>query len=99
MVRPSDGIILTINFIPSVNLFCKYTGVLIFFCRYSQAFYLDLFGSVLVPNNSTDSVTAVYLSFLDDMLNVPEDGYDWGRQYSLACTSTSLGHVWNRQTA
>jgi hypothetical protein len=30
----------------------------------------------MFPNNSVDSVPAVYLSFLDDMLNVPEEGYD-----------------------
>jgi hypothetical protein len=46
--------------------------------RYTRAFCLDLFGSVMFPNNSVDSVPAVYLIFLDNMLNVLEDGYDWG---------------------
>jgi hypothetical protein len=32
----------------------------------------------MFPNNSVDSVPAVYLIFLDNMLNVLEDGYDWG---------------------
>jgi hypothetical protein len=40
---------------------------------------LNLFGSVMFPNNSADSVLAVYFTFLDDMLNVPEDDYDWGQ--------------------
>jgi hypothetical protein len=31
MMRSSDGIIFIINFTPSVNLFCRYTWVLIFF--------------------------------------------------------------------
>jgi hypothetical protein len=53
----------------------------------------------MFPNNSADSVPAVYLIFLEDMLNVPEDGYDWGKRYSLACTSTSLGHVWSQPIA
>jgi hypothetical protein len=50
-------------------------------------------------NNSVDSVPTVYLIFVDDMLNVSEDGYDWGKQYSLACTSTSLGRVSSRPIA
>jgi hypothetical protein len=29
-------------------------------------------------------VSVVYLLFLDDMLNVPEEGYDWG-QAILSC--------------
>jgi hypothetical protein len=33
----------------------------------------------MLPNNSADSVPAVYLTFLDDTLNAPEDGYDWGQ--------------------
>jgi hypothetical protein len=39
---------------------------------------LDLFGSEMFPDNA-DSVSVVYLSFLDNILNVPEDGYDWGQ--------------------
>jgi hypothetical protein len=42
------------NFTQSINLFCRYTGVLTFFCRYTRAFCLDLFGSVMFPNNSAD---------------------------------------------
>jgi hypothetical protein len=34
-------------------------------------------------NNSADSVPTVYLSFLDDMLNVPEKGYNWGQAVLL----------------
>jgi Plant mobile domain len=59
------------NFTPSMNLFCWYTGVLIYFYRYKRAFCLDLFGSVMFPNKSADSVSAMYLTFLDD--------YDRGR--------------------
>jgi hypothetical protein len=47
-----------------------------FFYRYTRAFWLNLFGSVMFPNNSADSMPTVYLTFLDDMLNVPEDDYD-----------------------
>jgi hypothetical protein len=72
----SNGIIFTTNFTPFMNLFCRYTGVLIFFGRYTRAFCLDLFGSVMFPNNSADSVPAAYLTFLDDLLNVPEEGYN-----------------------
>jgi hypothetical protein len=32
----------------------------------------------MFSNNSADSVPAVYLTFLDDMLNVSEDSYNWG---------------------
>jgi hypothetical protein len=71
MTRPSDGT----NFTQFMNLF-TYTGVLTLFCKYTRAFCLDLFGSMMFPNNSADSVPVVYLSFLDDMLNVPEEGYD-----------------------
>jgi hypothetical protein len=39
---------------------------------------LNLFGFVMFLNNSADSVLAVYLIFLDDVLNVLEDDYDWG---------------------
>jgi Plant mobile domain len=60
-----------------------------FFCRYARAFCLDLFGSVMFPNNSADSVTAVYLSFIDDMLNVLEESYDWG-QTILSCLYFNL---------
>jgi hypothetical protein len=35
-------------------------------------------------NNNADSVPMVYLIFFDDMINVPEDGYDWG-QAVLSC--------------
>jgi hypothetical protein len=84
MTALSDGI----NFTPSMNLFCRYTGVLTFY-RYTRAFCLDFFGSVMFSNNSADSVPAVYLIFLDDMLNVPEDSYDWG-QAVLSCLYFNL---------
>jgi Plant mobile domain len=73
------GIIFTTNLTPFMNLFCRYTGVLTFFYRYTRAFCLDLFGSVMFPNNSADSVPTAYLTFLDDLLNVPEEGYNWGQ--------------------
>jgi hypothetical protein len=76
MTTPSNGIIFTINFTPSMNLFCRYTKVLTFFDMYTRAFCLNLFGSVMFPNNSADSVPAAYLTFLDDLLNVPEEGYN-----------------------
>jgi hypothetical protein len=53
----------------------------------------------MFPNDNADSVPAVYSAFLDDMLNVLEDDYDWGEQYTFACTSTSLGHVLSRPIA
>jgi hypothetical protein len=37
---------------------------------------MDLFGSVIFPNNSADSVPTMYLILLDGMLNIPKDGYD-----------------------
>jgi Plant mobile domain len=73
MTRPSDGI----NFTHIMNLFCRYIWVLTFFCRCTRAFFLDLFGSMILPNNNADSMPAVYLTFLEDMLNVPDDRYDW----------------------
>jgi Plant mobile domain len=79
MTTPSNGIIFTANFTPFMNLFCRYTRVLTFFGRYTRVFCLDLFGSVMFPNNSADSVPAAYLTFLDDLLNVPEEGYNWGQ--------------------
>jgi Plant mobile domain len=79
MTRPSDDIIFTTNFTPSVNLFCRYT----------RAFCLNLYGSVMFPNNSANSVPTVYLTFLDDVLNVPEDDYDW-RQAILSCLYFNL---------
>jgi Plant mobile domain len=84
MTRPSDST----NLIQSMNLF-TYTRVLTFFCRYTWAFCLDLFESVLFPDNNADSVPTVYLSFLDDMLNVPKEGYDWG-QTVLSCLYFNL---------
>jgi hypothetical protein len=85
MMKPSDGT----NFTPFMNLFFRCTGVLTFFCRYTRAFCLDLFGSVMFPNNSADSVPAMYLTFLDNMLDVPEDGYEWG-QAILSCLYFNL---------
>jgi hypothetical protein len=71
-----------------------------FFCRYTRAFFLDLFGSVIFPNNSADSVPALYLTFLEDMLNVSEDGYDWGQAvFSCLYFNLSLGHVWSQSIA
>jgi Plant mobile domain len=84
MTRLSDDI----NFTQSMNLF-TYTGVLIFFCTYTRAFCLDLFGSLMFSNNSADSVLVVYLSFLNDMLNIPEEGYDWGHAV-LSCLYFNL---------
>jgi Plant mobile domain len=60
-----------------------------FFCRYTRVFCLDLFESVMFLNNSADSVPTVYLIFFDDMLNIPEDGYDWG-QVILSCLYFNL---------
>jgi hypothetical protein len=40
---------------------------------------LDLFGSMMFSNNSEDSVSMVYLIFLDDMINEPEGRYNWGQ--------------------
>jgi hypothetical protein len=91
ITTPSNGIIFTTNFIPFMNLFCRYIGVLTFFDRYTRAFCLDLFGFVMFPNNSADLMPAAYLTFLDDLLNVLD--------ISLACISTSVGHVWSRPIA
>jgi hypothetical protein len=85
MIRPSDGIIFTINYTPS---WIYYKFDLIFF-RYTWAFCLDLFESVMFLNNSAFSVPVVYLSFLDDMLNVPEDDYDW-RKTIYSCLYFNL---------
>jgi hypothetical protein len=35
-----------------------------FFYKYTRAFCLDLFGSVIFPNNNADSVPTMYLTFL-----------------------------------
>jgi hypothetical protein len=78
MTRPSDGINFSINFTLFVNEFYRYTGIL-FFSRYTRAFCLDLFGSVMFSVNSADSVPAVYLNIIDDILNVSENDYDWGQ--------------------
>jgi hypothetical protein len=48
-----------------------------------------MFESVMFPNNSADSVPAAYLAFLDDLLNVPEEGYNWG-QVVLSCLYFNL---------
>jgi Plant mobile domain len=88
MMRLFDGIIFTISFILS---WIYYKFDLIFFCRYTWAFCLDLFGSVMFPNNSAYSVLVVYLSFLNDILNVPEDCYDWG-QLVLSCLYFNFSH-------
>jgi hypothetical protein len=45
---------------------------------------LDLFGFVMFLNKSGDSVPVVYLIFLLDMINVLEDGYNWGHAI-LSC--------------
>jgi hypothetical protein len=76
MTTPSNGIIFTTNFTPFMKLFCRYTKVLTFFYMYTRAFCLNLFGSVMFSNNSADSVPAAYLTFFDDLLNVPEEGYN-----------------------
>jgi Plant mobile domain len=89
MTTPSNDIIFTTNFTPFMNLFCRYTGVLNFFGRYTRAFCLDLFGSVMFLNNSAYLVPAAYLTFLDDLLNVPEEGYNWG-QTILSCLYFNL---------
>jgi hypothetical protein len=93
MMRPSDGIIFTINF---TRMWIYYKFYLIFF-RYTRTFYLDLFGFVMFPNNSVNSVPAVYLTFLDDMLNVLRTATTGGRKYYLTCTSTSLIHISSHQ--
>jgi Plant mobile domain len=85
MMTPFDGA----NFTTSMNLFCWYTWVLTYFYRYTQAFCLNLFGSVMFPNNNTDSVPTIYLTFFDDMLNILEDRYDWG-QAILSCLYFNL---------
>jgi hypothetical protein len=43
-------------------------------------------------NNSADSVPTMYLIFLDDMLNISEDDYDWG-QIVLSCLYFNLSRV------
>jgi Plant mobile domain len=46
----------------------------------------------MFPNNSADSVPGVYLTFFDDMLNVPKDGYEWG-QAILSCLYFNLSRT------
>jgi hypothetical protein len=94
MTRPSDGT----NFTQFMNLF-TYTGVLTLFCRYTRAFCLDLFGSVMFPNNSADSVRQFICHSLTTCSTYPRRAMTGGRQYSLICTSTSLGHVSSRSIA
>jgi hypothetical protein len=43
----------------------------------------------MFPNNSADSMPAAYLTFLDDLLNVLEEGYNWG-QAVLSCLYFNL---------
>jgi len=61
--------------------------------RWTCAFCMDLFGSVMFPDKTGDAVPAMYLQFLDN-LDKPKK-YDWGcavlavlyRQLSEACLS------------
>jgi Plant mobile domain len=89
MMRPSDSIIFTISF-TRPWIYYKF-DLILFFYRYTWAFCLDLFGSMMFPNNSADSVSMVYLSFLNDMLNVPEDNYGW-KQIIFSCLYLNLSH-------
>jgi hypothetical protein len=57
--------------------------------------YSSLFGSVMFRNNSGDSMPVVYLTFLHDMINVPENINNWGRAYP-SCTLTFTDHVSNQ---
>ena len=58
--------------------------------RYTRAFVLDLFGSMLFPDSSTDSVPIMYLRFLQE-LNSPQN-INWGAAV-LACLYRSLSHA------
>ncbi|KAL5221082.1 hypothetical protein ABZP36_025795 [Zizania latifolia] len=43
---------------------------------YTRAFCLDLIGSILLPDNSGDSVPAIYIQFLENLEDPPQ--YNWG---------------------
>jgi hypothetical protein len=47
---------------------------------------------MMFPNNNADSVPMMYLIFLDNMINIPEDGYVW-RQAILSCLYFNLSHL------
>jgi Plant mobile domain len=61
--------------------------------RYTRAYLLDLFGSMIFPYSSGDSVLVMYLRFLLDFDHPPV--YNWGagvlaflyRSLSMACMS------------
>jgi len=61
--------------------------------RYTRAFCMDLFGSVMFPDSSENGVPAMYLQFIAD-LDTPQN-YNWGgavlahlyRELSRACKS------------
>lgn len=44
--------------------------------RYCRAYILDLFGSIVFPNDTDDSVPACYLQFLTDLRT--QQNYNWG---------------------
>ena len=58
--------------------------------KYTRAFLMGIFGSIMFPDKSADQVPAMYLQFLGDM----NMSYNWGlavlaflyRQLSLACS-------------
>jgi hypothetical protein len=41
-----------------------------------ERFAWIFFEFVMFPNDSVDAILAVHLSFLHDMINVPEGGYN-----------------------
>jgi hypothetical protein len=43
-------------------------------------------------NNSADAMPVVCLSFIHDVMNVPEGEYNWDMQYYFASTSTLAVH-------
>jgi hypothetical protein len=94
MTRLSDGI----NFTQSINLF-MYTGVLTFFVGTHEHFAWICLG----PWCSRTTVQTRCRQFICHSLmtcsTYPRRAMTGGRQYSLVCTSTSLGHVSNRPIA
>ena len=58
--------------------------------RYTRAYLLDLFGSILFPDASNDSVPIMYLRFLQEM-NTPQQ-INWGAAV-LACLYRGLSNA------
>jgi hypothetical protein len=92
IMRLSNGRIYTLILFSFIIIYWKFNIILINY-SYIWAFYLDLSGSVMFPNNSRDSMPTVYLTFRHTWLTYRRTYTIGDMQYYLACTSTFGDHV------